>query len=472
MTAPDPASDKSDDTSGDGHRRRAAVADADRGFASRYRFVVWGVTWLSYASYYVGRKGLSVSKKTMQDQLGVSSYAFASIETAYLSAYAVGQFVNGLLGDRLGARRLVSLGMLLSAVCVGVFGSVSTGLLLGILFTLNGFAQSSGWPGNNRAMAEWTSPRSRGTVMAFWATCYMVGSIAANFLCSRLLGMYGWRAAFHGPAIWLLVVAGLVFVLVKSGPGSRILAAKTADPLCASSAGDAAVPTQAKAATGGEAKPNVKVAGDPESALADTRAAARGALLRSRTIWCFGGSYFCIKLIRYSLLFWLPFYLSKRLGYDALTASDVASAFEAGGIAGVIGIGLLSDRVRFNRPTLSAISLVGLALALLLYSRLQGPSVALNVGMFALVGALLYGPDSLLSGAAAQDAAGPHAAATATGFVNGIGSIGAIAQGYVTATVSVRYGWDKLFVVFVALALLGALALGPTLRRAEARSEG
>src|SRR5690606_9515028 len=128
---------------------------------------------------------------------------------------------------------------------------------------------------------------------------------AANFLCSRLLGMYGWRAAFHGPAIWLLVVAGLVFVLVKSGPGSRILAAKTADPLCASSAGDAAVPTQAKAATGGEAKPNVKVAGDPESALADTRAAARGALLRSRTIWCFGGSYFCIKLIRYSLLFWL-----------------------------------------------------------------------------------------------------------------------------------------------------------------------
>ncbi|MCA9628913.1 MAG: MFS transporter [Myxococcales bacterium] len=433
-------SESSDVDAPAGTQTKPTKALANASFSTRYRFVVWGITWLSYASYYVGRKGLSVAKKTMHDQLGVSTYLFASIETAYLSAYALGQFVNGLLGDRLGARRLVGLGMLLSAACVALFGSVSAGILFGVFFTINGLAQSSGWPGNNRAMAEWTEPRTRGTVMAFWATCYMVGSIAANFMASRLLGAYGWRAAFHGPALWLVLVAALVLVFVRPGPGARLTS-----------------------------KPNGEPGAGSQERLEETRKAARRALLGSRTVWCYGGAYFCIKLIRYSLLFWLPYYLSKKLSYDALTASDVASAFEAGGIGGVIVIGLLSDRIRLSRAALSAVSLLGLAGALVAYAGLGTTSVGANVAVLALVGAMLYGPDSLLSGAAAQDAGGPHAAATATGFVNGLGSIGAVAQGYVTATVSEHYGWQKLFWVFVVLAVISAIALVPTMGRPEER---
>jgi sugar phosphate permease len=87
------------------------------------------------------------------------------------------------------------------------------------------------------------------------------------------------------------------------------------------------------------------------------------------------------------------------------------------------------------------------------------------VVVFALVGAFLFGPDSLVSGAAAQDEGGPHAAATATGFVNGMGSLGAILQGVVTVQVSRLWGWQALFYVFVGLAVLAALCLLPSLRR-------
>eukprot|EP00662_Eupelagonemidae_sp_cell21_P014022 gene14022-43724_t len=45
-------------------------------------------------------------------------------------------------------------------------------------------------------------------------------------------------------------------------------------------------------------------------------------------------SYFCQKLVRYSLLFWLPYYLSKQLGYSAVLAGYVSSAFDFGGIMG------------------------------------------------------------------------------------------------------------------------------------------
>jgi sugar phosphate permease len=82
----------------------------------------------------------------------------------------------------------------------------------------------------------------------------------------------------------------------------------------------------------------------------------------------------------------------------------------------------------------------------------------------ALIGALLFGPDSLVSAAAAQEAVGPAAAASATGFVNGIGSVGAILQGYVTVGVRQRFGWSAVFYIFVAFALLSAVALAPTFR--------
>jgi sugar phosphate permease len=78
------------------------------------------------------------------------------------------------------------------------------------------------------------------------------------------------------------------------------------------------------------------------------------------------------------------------------------------------------------------------------------------------VGALLYGPDSLLSGAAAQDLGGKDAAALAAGMINGFGSFGAVLQELMTRTASRLWGWNAVFGVLVASALLAALALMPT----------
>ena len=89
----------------------------------------------------------------------------------------------------------------------------------------------------------------------------------------------------------------------------------------------------------------------------------------------------------------------------------------------------------------------------------------MNFAAMALVGALLFGPDALLSGAAAQDAGGPRAAALAAGLVNGVGSLGAMLQEAVTRGVTSRWGWSALFNVLLGLALLAALALTPTFRR-------
>ena len=374
------------------------------------------LSWLSYATYYLGRKGFSVVKSVIARDFGLETSALAWIDTGYLVAYASGQLPSGLAADRWGARRLLAAGMLGSALACAAFGASNAAWAFALCFAINGFAQSTGWPGSTRVMADWTSASDRGRIMGVWSTCYQAGGIAATALATWLLSHFGWRAAFWVPASILLIVALTVWSFVPDKRGAR------------------------------------------ESGVPPAR------VLRSPVLYSYGACYFCIKLIRYSLLFWLPFFLHTAAGFDAVTSGYLSTAFEVGGLFGSMGIGYLSDRSARSRAFVAALSLVGLAAAMYAYANLSSPSVVLHVAGLALVGALLFGPDALVSGAAAQDAGGPAAAGAAVGLVNGIGSAGALLQSALTVGVERAYGWHGLLHVFVGLSLVASVCLVPALR--------
>src|SRR5690242_2813973 len=88
--------------------------------------LVFSLTWLAYATYYLGRKGISVCKVELQNRFGLSTVSLGYIDTGYLAGYAVGQFLWGSLGDRLGSRRLVGLGMICAAGACVLFGFSAT----------------------------------------------------------------------------------------------------------------------------------------------------------------------------------------------------------------------------------------------------------------------------------------------------------------------------------------------------------
>lgn len=400
-----------------------------------WRTRVFALSWLSYFSFYQTRKNVSVVKQQLEIEGLATRDGLAAMDTAYLSAYALGQFVWGLTADRVRARRLLALGMLGTAAMSLLFGLSSSFALIAIAFGVNGVFQSTGWPGNGRVMASWFSTKERGVVMGWWGTCYQAGPFVATVAAGWLLSHYGWRSAMIAPALWTATVAIALFLLLRDSP----------------------------AEVGYDSVDGMGAA-DPADARR-LRREALGVLVRDPTVWLLGASYSCIKLIRYSLWFWLPYYMGTVLNYEGGMPAYVSSAFELGGIAGVIASGMLADKM-FGRRRIAVamVMLVMLAGALTLYSVIGSDSVVANVLSLGLVGVLLFGPDSLVSGAAAQDAGGPHAAAASCGFINGIGSIGAMAQGLVTATVTEIWGWQALFKVFIALALFAALALLPLMR--------
>jgi sugar phosphate permease len=211
----------------------------------------------------------------------------------------------------------------------------------------------------------------------------------------------------------------------------------------------------------GSSVPSAAIA--PAAARDAVRAVQR-SVVRDRLLWCYGASYFFIKFIRYSLLFWLPFYLAEVHGLDGESAAYTSVAFEVGGAVGAVSVGLASDRVGATRGVVAAVALLGLAAALVAYAWLSASGAWQNVALLALVGAMLFGPDALLSGAAAHAAGGRDGAAMATGFVNGVGSVGALLEGLLVPRIAEKWGWDALFPVLVGFALLAAVSLLPALR--------
>jgi sugar phosphate permease len=396
-------------------------------------WLAFGLTWLAYASYYLTRKNFSVAKHSIELDLGVDRSALGMIDTGYLFAYAMGQFFWGFAADKVGARRVIALGMLLTAACSIGFGLSSTFAMFALLFSLNGLVQSSGWPANLKAMTTWFPRRGRGAVMGIWSTCYQIGSLVANPIAGFFLAVsvLGWRMAFFGPAIWVAAVGVLIFFLL----------------------------------------PEKKAPVDEASKAAFTEEVVRerGRVLRTPLVWGLGASYFFMKLNRYILLFWLPYYMAETLHYSKALAATIPLSFEAGGLLGSISIGYVSDRwFGSRRLGVSLLFLVLLAGAMPLYAALAHRGVMANIIALAIVGFCLFGPDTLVSATAAQDVGGPAAAATAGGLINGTGSLGPIIGSAFAASISLRFGWAALFSMLGVGALLSALALLPFYLRERA----
>ena len=402
----------------------------------RWTSRIFVASWVAYFSYYFTRKHFSVVKSS----LGISENWLGYIDLGYLIGYALGQFGAGVAGDKLGPRRVVTFGMIASAALSIIFAVAGffTASVLGIYLacsTLNGVVQATGWPGNGKLMASWFSSARRAEVMGLWTTCYPAGGLITNVVAGWLLG-WGWRTVYIGMSVWVLLVAITYWFVVRDRPSDV-----------------------------GYDDPEVP-AGTTEEDRKRAYKEAWPRILRDPLTWALGLTYFGHKIVRYGFLFWLPYYLNtSSLHYGVGESAIVAVAFEAGGIPFSILAGQVADRVFGRRRILVAcLCSLGLVGSLFLYGEFGASSMFVNVCLLVVVGAFLFGADTLVSGVASQDLGGPHAASLACGLINGLGSMGAVLQAITLVPIKQAYGWDSVFTLFEAAAALSFVALVPFVR--------
>jgi sugar phosphate permease len=72
--------------------------------------------WFTYGSFYLCRANMSFAIPGIAAEFGFSKTLLGLLGTSLFIMYSLGQFVNGQLGDKFGARKLVFTGMIVSAV--------------------------------------------------------------------------------------------------------------------------------------------------------------------------------------------------------------------------------------------------------------------------------------------------------------------------------------------------------------------
>jgi len=400
----------------------------------RWRILV--ASYLAYGGFYLTRKAFTICKTTIAKDLNWELGDTAHIWTAYLVAYMLGMFINSFIGRRWGPRVLLLGGLGLSIAFNVVFGFANSFATFLVFMFFNGLVQAGGWPGSVGAVSQWLRPSERGTIMGVWSTNYLFGNMLVKSLGGFLLGSYGWRWSFWGCTLLSFAVWWIIYFWQRNRPQDVGLQAIVD-----------AESTESRAV---------------QASQADHVTFRQYAqLAMNPIILAMGASYFCIKFLRYALDSWLPAFLNIQ-GLDVARASYYSQVFDFAGVGGVILAGWALDRwFRGNWAAVGACMASGVIVGYVAVIQLGGSPIAVAL-CFGLVGFMLYGPDTLLCGAASVQVAGEKNAVAVAGLVNGIGSIGPIVQEQVIGWLvrgHVQEGMRNTNRLALAMSILMALLL-------------
>ncbi len=383
-------------------------ADRTKGLG-RWQVQIFATLWMGYAAYYLCRMNFSVAQPLILLEFPTWSAAeIGLIPTVYAFAYAIGQFVNGQLGERFGARRMMTAAMTVAVVANLLFSFTSSLPLMMLLWGLNGYAQSAGWSLVVKTLTNWTTTRHRGLLVGLISTCYQVGNVLAWLLAGYIAGTYGWRAAFTVPSVILAGMAVVLWIALRDDP--RLVGfGHVRDDI-----DEAPVKATIEESLAAEKLP-----------FAETMR----LVLSNKVLWVLAIGYFCMNSVRYSFMNWAVTYMADFHGQPIKNSAFKAVALPLIGAVGAVAAGWMSDKIfHKRRAPLCAIMLFGLAIVCVGFVMVPRGETLIATIMLGLAGFLVYGPDMLMSGAATVDVH-PKAAAAATGFTMAMGNFGAMISG-------------------------------------------
>jgi sugar phosphate permease len=355
--------------------------------------------------------------------------------------------VNGQLGDKFGARKLVFTGMIVSAFLNIVFSFSTAFTFMLIVWGLNGYFQAMGWSPQVKTMANWFTVAQRGKWMGLMGSCYQIGNAYSWLLASILAANYGWRVVFWVPAI-IFLISSIHFVLrLRNAPEEvglppiEQLRKIAAGEVISKGEGDAPVST---------------VKADVHLGFKET---IRICVTNPR-IWAVSVAFMCLDIIRYGFFYWAPVYLIEAQGAAITSAGLKLSVLPLAGSAGAIVTGWATGRFFQNRRApVIAICLFTLALFSWLFYTSPPGAWMWSLICLAVIGFCTYGPHVLMVGHAAQDFAGRKAAASAAGFIDGWGYVGAAMTGVFTGWLVENYGWGAGFYYWIIAAIVAGVIM-------------
>lgn len=429
--------------------------------ATRVRFTV--LTYLCLLSFvlYLDRVCIHQAGPAIQREMGLSNQELGYVYASFTVAYGLFMAAAGRLSDRFGSRKVLIAIVLWWSAFTAITGLCTGFLMLIVVRFIFGIGEAGALPNCARILSRWFPAEARGFPQGLLNTAMLVGGAVAPFTVAHMMDLLDrrlspWFLEQFGMAPsgwrWTFFIFGSlgVFWALMFYYGYRD------DPA---------------------EHPGVNAAerdfirkGRENEKFGPPPAVPWGIVLRSRNVWLMGLIIVCSAFCSYFYMSWLPKYLQSGRGVEATRSGELASLVLAGGAAGSLCGGLISDFVmrrtrgrKRSRSVIGALSMGSSGLMLLV--SLQCDDALLACIVVAVAFFLMMLMIASWWGAV-SDISGPHTA-TLFGLMNSIGVIGAAGSQIFTGWLadflgkrglSGRDQWDPGFYFFVGALSIGLIA--------------
>lgn len=407
--------------------------------------VRWRIAALLFAISvvtYIDRVNISVTARQMMPALGLTDLQMGHVFSAFVFGYALCQIPGGWLGDRWGAKRVLTLAIIwwsvftaLTAVAAILPLAIAIGALgcLILVRFLVGIGEAAALPNFNRTVANWLAPHERGLGIGIAIGGIGVGSAMTPPVTAWIMVNFGWQTAFYAAAMLGLLVALAWFLYATDRPGEH---------------------------------PHVNAA---ELALIEGQAGEReadveptptwNAVIRTPTVWWLVLSYSCLGYVAYVYMSWFYLYLVNVRGFGVLRGALFASGpFVAMAVFCPLG-GWVTDRlavrwgVNRGRALVGGAGMVLAAVSIILGAFTESPYAA--IALLSLGAGWLYFPVGAYW-ASTVDISKRHAG-TLSGLMNTGANLGGVLSPTLTPWLAERAGWPVALGCAACVALAGGL---------------
>lgn len=363
-----------------------------------YRFRVLGFLFVLVLVMYLDRLCIAVAGARMQHDMQISPSHWGWVIGAFTLSYALFEIPSGILGDRIGARKVLTRIVLWWSAFTALTGAVTSFRMLLAVRFLFGAGEAGAFPNCTSAVSRWVPVSERARALSvFWMATAVGGALAPPIVVA-IEQKHGWRAAFLILGSLGIFWGALWYWWFRDTPREKA----------------------------GVSPQEIETIGEPAAGSAQKLQWSQ--LIRNRNFlrlllmyhtYCWGGYFY---------LSWLHTYLQLGRGFTESEMSIAAALPSGAGLAGILAGGYWSDRLartrtlRFARCSIGAGGLIvsGVLLlgATLTPNKWEGVAF-LTVGLGAM--------DLMLpvAWAICVDAGGEHAGAI-SGAMNMAGQVGSL----------------------------------------------
>jgi sugar phosphate permease len=393
--------------------------------AIHWAWVILGISFVNLFVNYSVRLGYGVVLPEMIRTLDFGRADAGTIYNAYLFSYIAIAPLTGYLTDRLGARRVISVCLLVLGIGVVMMGTVGTLWSASLFFGLAGLGATGLWAPVITLVQRWFAFHRRGLALGVLSAGYGLGFATMGIVVPLIVKSLSWHYAWYILGAMALCMAIINAVFLRSDPQYVGL-----------------TPWGQKADVSGQVAP-------PSAA---DRKMSLHQLFGNRQFWLIGLSYFAIAYSLYGITTFMVDYAKNQLGLPLEKASLLATIHGVGQIVGVLTVMPLSDILGRKKTIMMSNTFITAALVGIL---IVGNSWILLCCCVAVL-AIFYGVTFPIYGACAGDYFPKESMGTVIGAWTPFYGAGAILTHWISGTLRDSTGiYNHSFAISVLMALVG-----------------